>query len=335
MLTPGDDHPHPVPPQAFMTWKENWVFPAVDAGSRTAALFHVSLRPAQSEGIFTAKFTVDGEQFRHVGRSPIPADVTRLQPVADDCVSFEILRPFEAYRLRYDGADLAADLTYTGRFPPYDFADGPKPPGTSTLGPIGLSVFPFHHYEQALRVEGALAVKAGPQAGRTVAFHGYGNRDHSWGWRDDFCFRGHHWVCASFDDRFVQGSVMAETSYPEVKQGGFLSDTDGNVPVAQVDTSEAYWTAPGEPLGDLDRDVSYRITGIDGRTATVTAHLAEPYGRLFLNARSPDRSQVYLDVQVFCDYTLAETGQRGVGVLEVGKHLEGPGIADRLPRPRR
>lgn len=324
MITPGDDHPHPVPPQAFMTWKENWVFPAIDPVARTAALFHFSLRPAQGEGIFTAKFTVDGEQFRHVGRSPIPADVTRLRPVADEHVSLEVLRPFEAYRLRYAGEDLAADLTYTGRFAPFDFADGPKPPGESTLGPIGLSVFPFHHYEQALRVRGTIDVR-----GRTIAFDGYGNRDHSWGWRDDFGFRGHHWVCASFDDRFVQGSVMTETSYPHAKHGGFLSDAAGNVAVAQVDTGEAYWTAPGQPLGDLDRDVSYRVTGVDGRSVTVTAHLTAPYGRLFLNARSPDRSQVYLDVQVFCDYTLAETGQRGVGVLEVGKHLEGPGIADR------
>lgn len=324
MITPGDDLPHRVPPQAFMTWKENWVFPAVDPVSRTAALFHVSLRPVQGEGIFTAKFTVDGEDFRYVGRSPIPADVTRLRPVADDRMSFEVLEPFQAYRLRHTGDELTADLVYSARFPPFDFADGPKPPGESTLGPIGLSVFPFNHYEQALRVQGTVSAR-----GRTIPFDGYGNRDHSWGWRDDFGFRSHHWVCASFDDRFVQGSVMTETSYPHAKHGGFLSDAGGNVAVASVDTSQAYWTAPGRPLGDLDRDVTYRIAAVDGRTVTVTAHLAEPYGRLFLNARAPDRSQVYLDAQMFCDYTLAETGQRGVGVLEVGKHLEGPGVADR------
>ena len=27
---PDDDYPHPVPPQAFQIWRENWVFPAVD-----------------------------------------------------------------------------------------------------------------------------------------------------------------------------------------------------------------------------------------------------------------------------------------------------------------
>ena len=73
MITPQDDFPHPVPPQAFMTWKENWVWPAVDTANRVASLFHFSLRPAHGEGIFTAKFCIDDWEHRYVGRSPVPA----------------------------------------------------------------------------------------------------------------------------------------------------------------------------------------------------------------------------------------------------------------------
>ena len=73
MVTPEDDFPHPVPPQAFMTWKENWVFPAVDTEQRVASLFHFSLRPGEGEGIFTAKFCIDDWEHRYVGRSPVPA----------------------------------------------------------------------------------------------------------------------------------------------------------------------------------------------------------------------------------------------------------------------
>ena len=78
--------------------------------------------------------------------------------------------------------------------------------------------------------------------------------------------------------------------------------------VARVDTGDAYWLAPGEPLPRLDRDVRYRLTTADGSTHTVVAHLASDVGRLYLNARSPDRSQVYQDVQVFCPMTLEEDG---------------------------
>ena len=52
MITPQDDFPHPVPPQAFMTWKENWVWPAVDTESRVASLF---LRMGRSPDKYTGQ----------------------------------------------------------------------------------------------------------------------------------------------------------------------------------------------------------------------------------------------------------------------------------------
>ena len=101
MISPRDDLPHPVPPQAFMTWKENWVFPAVDPRNRTACLFHFSLRPAVGEGIFTAKFCVDGEEYRYVGRSSIPSDIQTMSPVENERVRFEVVKPGERFALKY------------------------------------------------------------------------------------------------------------------------------------------------------------------------------------------------------------------------------------------
>ena len=336
MIEPHDDYPHAVPPQTFMTWKENWVFPGFDPQQRIATLFHFSLRPAHGEGIFTAKLSGPGWKHRYVGRSPIPHDVTRLVPVTNDRISFEVVEPAKHLRITYGSDEVDAVLNYIGRFPPFDFSDGPKPAGESPLGAIGLSVFPFHHYEQALNVKGTITIKSGDLAGRQLTVSGWRNRDHSWGWRDDFQFRYHHWVCASFDDRFIQGSVMLENFFPDEKHGGFVSGSDGNAAVANVDTSDAYW-APGNNtrLGALDRDVRYRITTTAGDTYTVIAHTSSDFGRHWLNARSEDRSEAYEDCQIFCDYTLEETGQRGAGVLEVGTHLSGPGIADTLGKPGR
>lgn len=337
MLDHDADFPHPVPhggrhPDTGMIWKENWVFPTIDAARRTAALFHVSLRPAHGEGIFTAKFTLDGERHRYVGRSPIPVDVTGMRPVCNDHLRFTVVEPMRRFRIEYTGDGLSADITYTARFDAFDFADGPKPPGTSTLGEIGLSVFPFHHYEQALHAAGTITLGDGT----VLPVDGWANRDHSWGWRDDFGFRFHHWICASFDDAYVQGSVMRDTSYDGVKHGGFHSSAAGNVAVASVEPDDAYWLdPPNEPLPPLDRDPTFRITTVDGRTTTVVAHLSgTDYGRLYLNARSPDRAQLYQDEQIFCDYTRLDDGARGTGVLELGKHLAGEGIADRVGRRR-
>jgi hypothetical protein len=330
MITPEDDFPHPVPVQAFMTWKENWVFPAVDVDQRISSLFHFSMRPASDEGVFSAKFSIDGHEHRYVGRSKIPRDLTEMRPVANDQVSLEVVEPGRRFRIRYDSEELSADVVYTARFEPYDFSDGPKAPGESLLGEIGRCVFPYNHYEQSLSHTGTIEVHSGQLAGQSYELSGYACRDHSWGWRDDLAFGSHHWVCASFADRFVEGSVMTEDYYPHgPKCGGWISTAAGNDPVAAVDTSDSYWLDGNTPLPPLDRDVTYRIKTVGGQVATVTAHLAGDYGRLYLDARSPDRTTTYQDVQIFCDYTLQETGERGSGVIEIGKRAIGEGIADK------
>lgn len=329
MIDRRDDFPHSVPVEALMTWKENWVFPAVDADARVASLFHISLRPRRGEGIFTAKFCLDGFEHRYVGRSPIPRDVETLRPVADERLSFEVVEPLRRFRIRYRSDELSADISYRARFPVYDFADGPKAPGESELGEIGRSVFPYHHREQSLFHEGVIEVHAGPRAGETFELAGYACRDHSWGWREDLAFQYHHWVCASFDDRFVEGSVMREDFYPDgPKHGGWISTAAGNDPVRAVDTSGSCDLDDNDPLPALFEDVTYRVETVGGEVATVVAHLGDDYGRLYLDARSPDRATVYQDVQIFCDYTLLETGQRGSGVLELGKRARGPGIGE-------
>ncbi len=328
MITPQDDYPHPVPPQAFMTWKENWVFPALDTERRVASLFHFSLRPGEGEGIFTAKFCLDGWEHRYVGRSPVPRDLTAFVPVRNDKLVFEVVEPGQRFRIAYRSDEIDADVEYEARFPTWDFDDNRLAPGDSPLGERGRGVFHFHHYEQALRHEGTITVKTGPHAGAARALSGYANRDHSWGWRQDLTFNHHHWLCASFPDRYVQATVMNEQCYAGGdKPGGWISTAAGNVAVDAVDTSDAYWLADGEPLPPLDRDVRYRLTTADGETHTVVAHLAGDFGRLYLNARSPDRSQVYQDVQVFCELTLEEAGLRGAGVLELGKFYDGPDAA--------
>ena len=333
MITPQDDFPHAVAPQAFMTWKENWVLCGLDTAQRAAFVFHVSLRPAEGEGIFSAKLSLEDDRYRHVGRRRIPRDPRELHPLADERMTLEIVEPARRFRVAYRSPELEAELRLRGRFEPFDFADGPKPPGESTLGEIRLSVFPFSHYEQGLELEGELRPTRGRRAGQVVRVSGLGNRDHSWGFRDDFQFIHHHWICASFDDRYVQGSAMLERSYPDLKHGGFLSRASGNDPVRMIDTSDAYWLEPaGESLPQLDRDVRYRLETVSGETQTVIAHVSSEYARLYLNAKSPDRSRLYQDCQIFCDYTLLETSQRGCGVLELGKYLEGEGVADRHGR---
>jgi len=326
---PADDLAHHVPPQAFMSWKENWCFTAVDPGQRIGALFLFSMRPSLGEGIFNGKFCIDGWEHRYVGRSPIPRQLEGFHPVEDERLSLEILEPDTRYRVRYRSDELDADLEFTGRFPTFDYSDGNVAPGDSPLGLFGRLPVPYKHHEQGLAHTGTLTVKAGPHAGRTFTVSGWGNRDHSWGWRDDLTFVEHVWLCANFEDRYVQGMIMHEEYYRHgPKTGGSISTDAALDPVVEIVPEDPYWMAQGVPLPVLDRDVRLRVRTQGGETCTVAAHLERDYARLYLNARSGDRKKVYQDVVAFTDFTLVDTGQVGSGVLELGKLYVGDDAAD-------
>jgi hypothetical protein len=314
-----------------MPWKENWCFAGVDPARQTAMVWHVSLRPVDGEGIFTCKIDGPDVRVRHIGRYPLLASAQDV-PLSDGRVRIEVVEPHRHFRLSFDGddgVDVAAE--FVGRFAPFDFADGAIAAGTSTIGELGRHVFPFHHYEQAMAFS-AVVRRPGTEP---LKLQGWGNRDHSWGWRDDFGFRSHQWINANFDDAFVQGSTMIDTTYPGRKYGGFVSTADGNDPVLTIDVSDSYWESPADaPLPQFDRDVTYAVHTRGGASIGLTAHLADRYRILYLNARHPDRSQLYQDAQIFCPYTRHDTGARGTGLLELGKHLSGPGIADRIGRER-
>lgn len=333
MIDEHADRPHLVPPQVFMPWKENWCFAGVDPAAGSAMVWHVSMRPVDGEGIFTCKVDGPDVRVRYVGRRPI-TPATGLgssdeRTIDDGRLRIEIVEPNRTFLLTFADDDTEIEAIFTARFDPFDFGNGNLAAGSSRIGELGRHVFPFHHYEQSLAFEATIR-RVGHD---DLTLTGWGNRDHSWGWRDDFGFRSHQWICANFGDRYVQGSTMIDTTYPHRKFGGFVSRSDGNDPVTWIDLTESYWLdPPNEPLPEFDRDVGYTVTTASGARIELVAHLSEHFRILYLNARHPDRTQVYQDAQIFCPFTLVETGERGAGLLELGKHLEGDGIADRVGR---
>ena len=140
MIGPRDEHPHPVAPQAFQTWKENWCLCAVDPAQRFAAVFHVSLRPVHGEAIFSAKLFAAGREVKHVRRHPIGPDPRAFDALGRRADDGARRRAADRVRVR---RGVNVELEFSGRFGVFDFADGPLAPGASTLGEIGRHVFPF------------------------------------------------------------------------------------------------------------------------------------------------------------------------------------------------
>jgi hypothetical protein len=316
----GDDLPHPVPPQARMTWKENWAFCAIDQSSRFASVFHISLRPGLGVGIFSAHVRFTGDDFSSVGRATIPMSRPLHEPITDGRTTLEIAEAGDEFRITHAGERISLDLTYSGRFPVFDFDELPRAEGSSVLGEIGLGVLPFRHQEQAMLAEGVVTLVDSRGRGERHSVTAMANRDHSWGWRDDLSFLRHEWLCASFPDRYVGAMLVDEEHYRAgPKIGAWASSREKNTILKEFEVLDAYWDA-GAALPDLDHDVRIRLVSSHG-TEILRAHLSDAVARFPLHATSRDRTRVYEDVEVFCEFTVEGTGERGAGLLEIGKLL--------------
>ena len=174
MVTPEDDFPHPVPPQAFMTWKENWVFPAVDTEQRVASLFHFSLRPGAGEGIFTAKFSSTTGSTATSAVRPCPRDLTEFVPVAEREDRLRGREPGERFQITYIGDELDAEHRVHGALP--DLGLRRQPPRPRRLAarrprPARLPLPPLRAGAPARGHD--RAARPGPRAGETIRVSGY------------------------------------------------------------------------------------------------------------------------------------------------------------------
>ena len=125
---------------------------------------------------------------------------------------------------------------------------------------------------------------------------------------------------------------MNEQCYPDGdKYGGWISTASGNVAVAHVDTGDAYWLAPGEPL---PASRPRRALPPDDRRRR------DLHGRRAPRERRrpplPQRPLPRPDAGVpgrpgLLPMTLEETGS-GARVLELGKFYDGPDAAELTAR---
>jgi hypothetical protein len=74
MTTTHDDYPHPVPPLAYLRWKENYFFILIDARSDVFGILHFNNEPGFDRSRFTCNLSICGVPFEYHNTTPLPAD---------------------------------------------------------------------------------------------------------------------------------------------------------------------------------------------------------------------------------------------------------------------
>ncbi len=253
-IDPRDELPHP--PEDKPNWTEYYYFFGFDRQTDHAVSVHIGREPTDPDiwraviGIYSpgGKLLVG----RYFGRDGAidgpgagPMRVRCQEPMRRWALSFDgLLEQSDRVALsnRPHPSAIAAlakfDLVFEGAAPMWDLGKSDLSKGFVFVVDDTREESKSHHWEQICKVHGSLTL-----GGKTLAFSGGGNRDHSFGPRDYTPMVSSMWVNAYFPSGKAL-MLMGTRVGPFFIQGGYVFRNDGS-PLETVRFIEA-------PAGDGD-----------------------------------------------------------------------------------
>ncbi|MHC4164414.1 MAG: hypothetical protein ACYSUM_20015 [Planctomycetota bacterium] len=326
-VSPDDEYLHVAGHEGEGLWSDNLWFSICD---READVFGINHIHATNKGYarWSTCLVIDGLPMPWANKAPLE-ETGKFKVLTEGHMSYEVVKPLEQIRIQLDSEKYGYDLTWTGRFPVFDYNDCP---GGNPLGPAGSY---GGHYEQGLHCTGEFEVRAGPRPGRRQ-IDCYSHRDHSWTdrfrqespWEFGPVSRetslGHFWPSIQTDEMHLNsfGLINAQAfmeRFPERAAerggppvGGFLSNKDGSRPILGASCLDCRL----EDDGRSAMSFRYQFTLPDGEVIHVKT------GRKYAQSvnglmRGENDAECRLDCyEGFFDFEVEETGERGYGCAE-------------------
>jgi hypothetical protein len=222
-ITDADERLHPVEDPS-PHWSDSLYFNAWDPGTDTFLMTRIAV--LANAGRATGGMIVwhDGELAYAYGRELDELPDADWDVMATDGLTFRMLESCQAWAVQLADGDAKAHLEWHGLSAATSYDAHPS-------GPLPRAVA-WGHYEQSARVHGDLVV-----GGRTVAFDGFGQRDHSWGFRHWAGLHQWHWVTGFLADGRAFNLFEVQAHDGTTTVNGYLHRPDGDAYVARVERS--------------------------------------------------------------------------------------------------
>jgi len=324
MTTIHDDRPHPIPPFAQLRWKENYFFILMDERNSAFGVAHFNNEPLFSRSRYALNLAVQGQAFRYANEVALPERFEGASELTDGRLTLRFVRPHRRFELAFTGEDLQAAITFEARLPTFDFvackSAAPEMPSFQEVMTLGLNL-PYNHQQQSLTACGTITVGRHRDAPRTFAIAGLGYRDHSWSMRCDNISRRHVWSGLNFPTRAFGIKMIETTHRPGLwAKEGYVSDSDGERALRRIDIVH-HGSSGGWP-----QKTRFAVQDMTGRAFTITADVAARFADVPLHAEKPGSGAPgYQILETFCPLLLEETSERGIGLVEIGRH---PSLVD-------
>jgi hypothetical protein len=311
--------PHPVPPIAYLRYKENWFFLIFDDSNDVFGAVHVVSEPGFERIRYACHLSVCGVQLRYGSEVPFPPDFAMAPELGDGTIAIRFVKAHEQIDLSLHNADLDLDISFLGRSPVFDFDDY----GHANPDKVGVpEIINFAsnqqnvHQQQGMRTRGELTVKTGELAGRSFSIDALGYRDHSRSIRADNMVLKHFWTGLHFPDHVFGAMQVTGILRPDTPGlGGYVHDEDKGLRALR----DIEIVGSGEGPGGVPATVEWRLTDVYGEEFTIGADLTQRFAHVPLHTEKAGAAPfVYEIVENFAPLTLKQTGDAGIGLVEVG-----------------
>jgi hypothetical protein len=316
MTTTHDDYPHPVPQLAHLRWKENWLFVVMAPDQNVYGVIHVNTEPTFDRARFTCNLSVRGRVYKYTNETGFPALWGAARELQDRALKMRFTQPHHRFDIDLDTPELNARLVFENAHPTFDFAAcrsaAPENPSFKELMTLGTQL-PHDHHQQALTLKGTLSLKEAGDRGE-IKISGLGYRDHSWCMRGDSLIAHHTFSALLFQERVLGVKTAAMLSRPgTLAREGYVSDQEGARVLRTIDV-EIRESGP-DGLGE---HVLFKLCDVYGRSFTIEANIADRVAHVPLVSEKPGVTASYRIVENLCPIKLLETGETGLGHVELG-----------------
>ncbi|SCW80311.1 hypothetical protein SAMN02927924_02993 [Sphingobium faniae] len=317
MRTMHDDLPHPVPPVAYVRWKENYFFVILCHEQNVFGIGHINNEPGFERSRFACALSVNGKQYTYKNECAIPDDFGASPEIGDGRMTMKVVKSHEELHLKVDGDDFMLDARFSARMPSFEFGacryGAPENLSFKEVMTFGTNL-PYEHMQQAMTIGGTLTLREG---GKEIALDGYGYRDHSWGMRTDNAVAWHTWSGLNFPGKAFGIMDLEMLGRPGVAREGYVADEEGVRVLRKIEIRKENIQADGLPA-----KVIWDVTDVFGKRYVMEADIAGRFGEVRHEnekASKPSGKTGYSMMETFCSIRLDGSDERGVGLVEIGE----------------
>lgn len=316
MTTVHDDRPHPIPPFAYLRYKENYFFIILAEKCNIYGVSHLNFEPGFDRARFTCNLCVDGELIKYGNETKLPATFELAEEIGDGHLTLRFIDPHERFDLSLASNDVDMTLSFKKRLPTFDYAAcrtaAPEMANFQEVLTFGLNL-PYNHQQQSMNVDGSITVR---RTGKSKHIDGVGYRDHSWVMRADHVVAAHSWCAFNFADRAFGIKMISTLHRPNAPgREGYVGDKDGVRALRSIDVRFEGDGPNGQPA-----TVVHDVADVYGNRYTIQSDIAGRLGHVPLLSEAAGHKPAYLVVENFVHAVLLQTGEQGIALVELGRN---------------